>query len=165
MGARRRARLGAGRTDRVIVTYLDSSAVARLCFEEGELEVVKLGMSGLAVSSVVAALEVPLAVRNRYHRGKIDAQKRDLLLSIAGQSLESMALIGLSGEVSQEALAVADGYLLRSLDAIHIGTAVVVSRQQQRRGNTLRFCTGDRRQGEAAVARLGESLVDLLPPL
>jgi len=45
------------------------------------------------------------------------------------------------------------------------GTAVVVNRHQQRRGNTLLFCTGDLRQGEAAAACLGRDRVTVLPPL
>jgi hypothetical protein len=41
----------------------------------------------------------------------------------------------------------------------------VVNRHQRRRGNALRFCTGDQRQGQAAAACFGEDRVTVLPPL
>jgi hypothetical protein len=77
----------------------------------------------------------------------------------------SIGKIGLSAMARREAVAVARGRRLRALDAIHVGTAVVVNRHQQRRGNTLRFCTGDLRQGEAAAACFGGDRVTVLPPL
>jgi predicted nucleic acid-binding protein len=149
----------------VIATYLDSSALVRLCVGEGDLRDVEAAMSGLPITSVLAAVEVPVAIEARFHRGQIGADERDELLDTADEILRSIGKIGLSAMARREAVAAARGRLLRALDAIHVGTAVVVNRHQQRRGNALRFCTGDLRQGEAAAACLGGDRVTVLPPL
>jgi predicted nucleic acid-binding protein len=149
----------------MIATYLDSSALVRLCAGEGDLRDVEDAMAGLPITSVLAAVEVPIAIESRFHRGHIDAEERDELLDAANDVLTSVGKIGLSAMARREAVAVAKGRLLRALDAIHVGTAVVVNRHQRRRGNTLRFCTADLRQGEAATACLGSDRVTVLPPL
>jgi predicted nucleic acid-binding protein len=149
----------------VIATYLDSSALVRLCVGEGDLRDVDEAMAGLPITSVLAAVEVPIAIEARFRRGQIGAGERDELLDIADEILTSVGKIGLSAMARREAVAAARGRLLRALDAIHVGTAVVVSRHQQRRGNTLHFCTGDLRQGEAAAACFGGDRVTVLPPL
>ena len=149
----------------MIATYLDSSALVRLCVGDGELAEVEEAMNGLPLTSVLAAVEIPIAIEARFHRGQITAAERDELLEASGEILAAVGKVGLSATARREAVAVARGTLLRALDAIHVGTAVVVNRQQQRRGNTLRFCTGDLRQGEAAAVRLGRDRVTVLPPL
>jgi predicted nucleic acid-binding protein len=149
----------------MIATYLDSSALVRLCVGEGDIEHIEEAMSGLPVTSVLAAVEVPAAILARFHRDRIDAEERDLLLVTAEGVLQSVGQVGLSAAVRREAVAIARDHLLRSIDAIHVGTAVVVQRHQQRRGNSLRFCTGDHRQGVAAAGRLGPDCVTVLAPL
>lgn len=148
----------------MIATYLDSSALVRLCVGEGDLRVVEDAMAGLPVTSVLAAAEVPAAIQARFHRGQIDAEERDALLDIAGRIMKSVGQVGLSAQVRREAVVSTEGHLLRALDAIHVGTAVVVNRHQHRRGNTLHFCTGDARQGKAAAACLGRDRVTVLGP-
>ena len=149
----------------MIATYLDSSALVRLCVGEGDLRGAEEAMAGLPVTSVLADVELPIAIEARFHRGQIGAGEREELLDTAEEILASIGKIGLSAMARQEAVAAARGRLLRALDAIHIGTAVVVSRHQQRRGNTLRFFTSDLRQGEAAAACFGGDRVTILPPL
>jgi hypothetical protein len=149
----------------VIATYLDSSALVRLCAGEGDLRDVEQAMAGLPITSVLAAVEIPIAIEARFHRGQIGADERGELLDVADEILTSIGKIGLSAMARREAVAAARGRPLRALDAIHVGTAVVVNRHQQRRGNTLRFCTGDSRQGEAAAACFGGDRVTVLPPL
>jgi hypothetical protein len=90
---------------------------------------------------------------------------RDALLEVGGTILESVGQVGLSASVRREAVMVAGGHLLGALDAIHVGTALVVRRMQQRRGNRVRFCTGDLRQGEAAASCLGVGSATVLPAL
>src|SRR5262245_62575208 len=98
-------------------------------------------MGGLPITSVLATVEMPIAIEARYHRGQIGADERDELLQAADEILTSVGKIGLSAMARREAVAVAMDRLLRALDAIHVGTAVVVNRHQQRRGNVLRFST------------------------
>jgi predicted nucleic acid-binding protein len=149
----------------MIATYLDSSALVRLCVGEGELGDVEEAMNGLPITSVLAAVEMPIAIEARFHRGLIGADERDELLGAASQILAAVGKVGLSATARREAVAAARANLLRAPDAIHVGTAVVVNRHQQRRGNTLRFCTADVRQGEAAAMSLGSDRVTVLPPL
>jgi predicted nucleic acid-binding protein len=149
----------------VIATYLDSSALVRYCVAEGDLRPVEEAMGGLPVTSTIAAVEMPIAIQARFHRGQLDSAERDRLLEVAGRLLRSVGQIGLSAAVRREAVVAAQGSLLRALDAVHVGTAIVVNRAQQRRGNRLHFCTGDVRQGEVAMACLGRDRVTVLPPL
>lgn len=149
----------------MIATYLDSSALVRLCVGEGDLHDVEEAMAGLPVTSVLAAVEVPIAIDARFHRGQLSAEERDELHDIAEEILASIGKIGLSAAARREAVAAARGRLLRALDALHVGTAVVINRHQQRRGNMLRFCTADIRQGQAAAACFGGDRVIVLPPL
>jgi predicted nucleic acid-binding protein len=149
----------------VIATYLDSSALVRLCAGEGDLRDVESAMSGLPVTSVLAAVEMPATIWARFHRGEVSAAQRDELLGTAEEILASTGQVGLSAAARREAVAAAREHLLRALNAIHVGTAVVIGQVQRRRGNELRFCTGDVRQGRAAAARLGQDHVTVLPPL
>jgi hypothetical protein len=149
----------------VIATYLDSSALVRLCVGEGDLGEVEEAMGGLPITSVLAAVEMPIAIEARFLRGQISSAERDELVGATDQILTSVGMVGLSAMARRAAVAAANGRLLRALDAIHVGTAVVVNRHQQRRGNILRFCTGDVRQGEAAAAFLGQDRVTVLAPL
>lgn len=149
----------------MIATYLDSSALVRLCVNEGDLREVESAMSGVPVTSVLAAVEMPAAVWARFHRGEVSETQRDELLATADEILGTLGQVGFSAAARKQAVIAAAGSLLRALDAIHVGTAVVVSHVQRRRGNELRFCTGDARQGRAAAALLGEAQVTVLPPL
>lgn len=88
-----------------------------------------------------------------------------MLFAAAAQTLAPLVHIGVSQMVREEAVSVANRFLVRTLDAIHIATAVVMSRQQLRQGNIVRFCTADLRQAEASRALLGEDRVDFVPPL
>src|SRR5262249_31548739 len=97
----------------MIATYLDSSALVRLCVGEGELRDVEEAMEGLPITSVLAAVEVPIAIEARFHRGQIDAGERDELLDTANEILRSVGKIGLSAVARQEAVKVAQGRLLR----------------------------------------------------
>jgi len=146
----------------VIVTYLDTSALVRLCVGEGDLGGLDEAMRGLPVTSVLAAVQLPVAIHARFQRGAIDADQRELLLGIADRIMGSIGQVGLSLSVRREAVASAAMHRLQTPDAIHLGTAVVVSRYQERRGNRLRFCTADRRQADAAAAHLGRERVLVL---
>lgn len=149
----------------MIATYLDSSALVRLCVGEGHLGQVEEAMLGIPVTSVLAAVELPTAIHARFQRGLLGAKEHEMLLGIAGRILKSVGQVGLSGAVRREAVSAARSHLLRALDAIHVGTAVVVDRHQRRRGNSLRFCTGDQRQAQAAAERFGLDNVITLAPL
>ena len=148
-----------------MVTVLDSSALLRLCFAEGDLSLVERAMRGIPVVSVLAAVELPCAVAARRHRGQLLPGDEDRLRRAIEMVLRATAQVALSAAVRQEAAAVAGRHLMRALDAIHVGTALVVARQQRRRGREARFCTADLGQAEAARTVLGPDRVDTLAPL
>ncbi len=149
----------------MIVTYLDTSALVRLCVGEGDVSDVERAMAGLPVTSVLAAVELRAAIHARFHHGHVDRKNRNRLLTIADQVLGAVAQTGLSDAVRREAVTACEDHLIRTLDAIHLGTAVVVRRQQRRHGNSLNFCTADQRQGTAAAALLGPGSVLVLPSI
>lgn len=146
-------------------TYIDSSALLRLCLGEGDLSHVERAFREGPASSVLAAVEVPCAIAARFHRGLLTRDQRDVLFAAVTQTLAPLVQIGLNQNVREEAVGVADRFLVRALDAIHVATAVVMSRQQLRQGHVVRFCTADLRQADAARALLGEDRVDVVPPL
>jgi predicted nucleic acid-binding protein len=149
----------------VIVTVIDSSAVLRLCFGEGDLDDVAEAMRATPVVSTVATVEIPAAISARFHRGQISATQKEELGATASHLLASTTQIYLNEAVVSDAVQLTDRFPLRTLDAIHVATALVVARQQRRRGNVVRFCTADQRQGRVAASVLGESHVVLVPPM
>ncbi|MGH2355859.1 MAG: type II toxin-antitoxin system VapC family toxin [Chloroflexota bacterium] len=149
----------------VTATCVDSSALLRWCLGEGDVTSVAAALAGAIVTSVLTTVEAPCAIHARFHRGLLSAEVRDRLLVVVRQALHPMTTIGLTAEVRREAIAIGERFLIRSLDAIHLASAVVVARQQRRRGNVVRFCTADLRQAEVAAALLSAGRVDVVPPL
>ena len=119
--------------------YLDSSALLKLLHEEREsaaLEEWLLARAGTpVVSSELAKVEVIRACR----RVNADA------LPAARALLAELDLIPLTSDVVDEAADV-DGTVLRSLDAIHLASALSI------RGDLSAFVAYDHRLVEAATA-------------
>ena len=147
------------------LSYIDSSALLRECFGEGDRSLVRVALRNSPVSSYLLAIEVPVAIASRVHWRLIDEATRDRVLSEAQPLLQGIAFTDIDAGVRSETADIALHHLIRSLDAIHLATAVVIARQQRRHGNALRFCTADRRLASVAGAVLGAGAVDLLPPL
>jgi predicted nucleic acid-binding protein len=117
--------------------YLDSSALVKLAVEEIESGALRGHLAGTAqiASSALARVEVPRAVR-RYGQVAIDSA-RDVLRS-AGLVPVTEAIL--------DAAAVLDHAVLRSLDAIHVASALSM------REVIAEVVTYDRRMAEAATA-------------
>ncbi len=137
----------------------------RRCVGEGDLTLVRRALAISPLTFVLSAVEVSAAISARLHRGTIDSVQRARFLTIASLILEALLQVELTSEERQEAVSICHRFLVRSMDAIHLGTAVVAARRQRRRGNTLRFCTADLRQGRIAESLFGAPSVDLVPPL
>jgi predicted nucleic acid-binding protein len=148
----------------VIVTCIDSSALLRLVFAEGELLLPQQAMAAHPTVSALVPLEVPCAIEARVLRGEYPAAGRQAARDEAQQLLANLLVVRLTAAVCRATIEVAERHLVRTLDAIHIGTALVLARRQRRHGNTVRFCTADRRQAEVAEALLGAGRVDFVPP-
>jgi predicted nucleic acid-binding protein len=147
------------------VSYIDSSALLRESFDEGDRSLLHAALARPALSSQLLAVEVPVGIAARFHGRAFGTERRNELLLGARRLIEGISLVDIDDDVRSEAVGVGLDHLIRGMDAIHLGTAVVIARQQRRHGNALRFCTADRRLADVAGAVLGASAVDLLPPL
>ena len=116
--------------------YVDSSALLKLVIREAESDTLSAYLAGRAlVSSRVAVIEVRRAAGRRL--GEPWTGSADVF--------EQMAVIELDGRISERAAAVSPT-VLRTLDAIHLATALEL-------GSDLdSFVTYDDRLAEAARA-------------
>ena len=116
--------------------YLDSSAIVKLCISEAETSALRRHLarrrrwitSGLARTEVVRTVSAggPSALQ-----AADDLLRRITLVKISDRILRSAGTIGPPS--------------LRSLDAIHLATAVVLG------DDVARICTYDRRMAEVAT--------------
>lgn len=145
-------------------TYLDTSAVLRLVEQVGDWSLVEAGLREEPMSSELAELECWASVHKKWQDGEITRHQRDRLLGrVADHVLAATDLLALDAEVLAEAASVAGRFPVRTLDAIHVATAMLVDRRIRAHGLSLRFCTADRRQAAAAQGLLGPSAVDVVP--
>lgn len=120
------------------VAYVDSSALLKLVVAEPEtsaLEADLAGRDGL-VASTLAALECRRAARR--------ASNKRVLQTVA-QVLEPICLVEITPAILDRAATV-DPPLVRSLDAIHVATALSIAEPG------LEIITYDGRMAEAALA-------------
>jgi predicted nucleic acid-binding protein len=123
--------------------YLDASAVVKLVVDEPESEALRTYIDGAdLVSCELILTEVPRAIHRAVARD--ERLPPDLLMSRAGQAIESVALAPLDRGLLLAAGALTEP-LLRALDAIHVAAAAWL-------GPVDAFVTYDERQ--AAAARL-----------
>jgi predicted nucleic acid-binding protein len=149
-----------------VPTYVDTSALLRLVERRGDLSLVEAAMRDGPATSELADLECWAAIHKRWHDGAIALAARDrLLLAVRDRALAASILLRLDPDAIAEARGVASRFPLRSIDAIHVGTALVADRRLRPLGLSLRFCTADTRQATAARGLLGSPVVDLVPPL
>ena len=105
--------------------YLDSSALVKLVLDEPESAALRAYLAGSDwVSCELALVEVPRAIRRAV--ATAPSLPGDVLLDRAGQLLDAVALVALD-----RTLLLAAGRLptpgLRSLDAIHVASALVLN--------------------------------------
>lgn len=126
---------------RPLLLYLDSSAIVKLVAREPESAVLheRVVNGGDAVASALALVEVQRAVR------RIGGE--EILLDRARSVLDRVALIKIDDAVLERA-AHLEPVGLRSLDAIHLATALSVQEHLEA------FLVYDQRLGQAA-AELG----------
>lgn len=99
----------------MIVTYVDTSALAKLLVEEDESEPLRLALSAIkTVSSVLAGVELAAVARRQHIPGG---------LALATSVLERVRLLPLTDTVLRSARSAADAPPLRALDLLHLLTA------------------------------------------
>ena len=143
---------------------MDTSALLRLVELRGDTSLVQAAMADEPLSSVLADLECWSSIHKKWHDAEITEQQRDGLIGRSRTLLLAVNLLALGDEVFTETRALAQRYALRTLDGIHLATAVRAGERLMPVRGGLRFCTADRRQAEAARHRLGPRQVDLVPP-
>ena len=147
------------------VTYLDTSALMRLVTREGEFSIVRDTLRRSSTTSKLTELELAAAVYQRWRAGVINETERGVLLAtVRNDILPAATFVAIDEEVLREAGDMVADYSVRSLDAIHLATAVIAARHARRHGARLRFCTADRRQAAAAYSIFGASEVAFVPP-
>jgi predicted nucleic acid-binding protein len=147
-----------------VAAYVDTSALLRVVERRGDRALVEAALQDAPMTSVVAEVECWSSIHKRWHDGDLTLEQRDgLLRSSTDDALGLCTLLHLDADVLAEARAVATRFPLRTLDAIHLATAVLAGRRL-RSSRGLRFCTADGRQAAAARGLFGAAAVDLLPP-
>lgn len=113
------------------VTEAGSDAVLAWCDRATEI-----GLAGVALPEIISAF-----CRLR-REGKIDAAQYRLLKTLLLSDIEDAAICDLTPKVLAQAIASLEANVLRSMDAIHIGSAVVLE--------AAVFVSADQRQCDAA---------------
>jgi predicted nucleic acid-binding protein len=133
--------------------------------KEGDISPVLKAFRGPCVTSRLTELELRAAIFQRWRAGVEDVAGRDLLLAaVQHEIVPTLTFLSLNRSVVREGTDIVAVHPVRSLDAIHLATAVIAVRHARRHSAKLSFCTADRRQADAAKILLGTSQVTLLPP-
>jgi predicted nucleic acid-binding protein len=149
----------------VTVTYLDTSVLFRLVAQEGDIAPVEHALAQGPITSALALLEIHASLYKRWHDGETSEAQRDALLQMVREVVDpSVTIVPLDTSVLAEARVAVEFYALRTLYAIHLASALIVSRHAQRQGVEFGFCTADRRQSMAAESAFGSARVTLVPP-
>lgn len=147
-----------------VPTYVDTSALLRLVEWRGDRSMIDRAMQDAPLSSTLAQLECWSALHRQCHDGEITVERRNERLQRAEQLLRLIDLVPIDEGVVERARDLTRRHPLRTLDGLHLATAVVSGRLLELRGHHVRFCTADRRQAQAAEQELGTARVDLVPP-
>jgi predicted nucleic acid-binding protein len=134
-----------------VVLYLDTSVVLRAVLERGaspELEQ-RIGEARVLITSRLALLEAARALLRLRH----DAALREEALADAAREIDSIwarcAIWELTAPVCELATQIAPQKPLRTLDALHLATYLLVRRHL---GSDVAMLTADRRLEEEAAA-------------
>lgn len=128
--------------------YFDTSALAKRYLKEAGSVVVKRALQRYRIlSSSVTALEMLSALERRRTTGELADRDALAIRTRMQKDRAYWELVEVGPLVLAEAEAVIQKTGLRTLDALHVASALVV---QQTSGLTLPFITADAKQREAA---------------
>jgi len=134
--------------------YFDTSVLVKRYFlEPGSSEARKLFRVYKPVSSQIALIESVSAVQRRRDAGHLRERDFKAILSAIRQDRKTWELIEVTAEVVAKAEELIPQIHIRTLDAIHVASAVLY---QNRLGRRLPFVTGDEPQRRAAGGLMGE---------
>ena len=130
--------------------YVDTSAmVKRYLDEPGHREVLRLLRRHDLVSSVLLPVELRSAIRRRVHDRTLELARAESALKRFAADRTVLTLIELTAVVLARAESLVSSSPIRTLDAIHVGSARVFA---SRIGTTALFVSADKRQAEFAAA-------------
>jgi len=132
----------------VSLAYFDTGALVKNYVQEaGSIRVRELLGHYEFVSAAIAPIELYSAVRRRYRLGEITKPNYNSVLSRVKQDRLFWQLVEPVPQVLAKAEEIVVGYNVRTLDAIHLASAIII---QESIGAQLPFITADDRQLAAA---------------
>lgn len=130
------------------LAYFDTSALVKNYFQEaGSARVRELLEAYEFVSSALAPIELHSAVRRRHQQGEMTRANYNAMVSRVKQDRLYWQLVEPVPQVLMKAEEIVAGHNVRTLDAIHIASTLVI---QDSIGMALPFITADDRQFAAA---------------
>jgi len=134
-----------------MILYADSSSLAKLYIEEeGSAETKEATRRAeRVVSSLVAYAELRAALARARSNTRITENEFHLARARLDADWRAMLVIAVSNIIVERAGDLADRYLIRGFDAVHLASAGQMRELNQ---GEVRFSTADRRLRDAAVA-------------
>ena len=130
------------------LAYFDTSALVKNYVQEaGSIRVRELLGRYEFVSAAIAPIELYSAIRRRYRLGEVTKPNHHSVLARVKQDRIFWQLVEPVPQVLAKAEEIVVGYNVRTLDAIHLASAVIL---QESIGAQLPFITADDRQLAAA---------------
>jgi len=132
----------------VSLAYFDTSVLVKNYIQEpGSARVRELLGTSEFVSSAIAPIELQSAIRRRHRQGEMTSRHYTAILSRVKQDRAFWQLVEPVPQVLTKAEELVAAYNIRTLDAIHLASAIVI---QESIGTPLPFVTADERQLAAA---------------
>lgn len=112
-----------------MITYIDSSLFLKLLFdEEGTSQAQMLWDSDpVLISSRLLRIEARATLARGKMDGRITSQKSKIIVQTFDDLWARLTVVEISEQVAESACEIAESTRLRSLDAIHLASAMAVS--------------------------------------
>jgi predicted nucleic acid-binding protein len=112
-----------------VITYIDSSLFLKLLFDEqGTLQAQMLWDSDpVLISSRLLRIEARATLAHGKLDGRLTSQKSKIVAQLFDDLWARLTVVEISEQVAESACEIAESTRLRSLDAIHLASAVAVS--------------------------------------
>jgi predicted nucleic acid-binding protein len=112
-----------------VITYIDSSLFLKLLFdEEGTSQAQMLWDSDpVLISSRLLRIEARATLARGKMDGRITSQKSKIIVQPFDDLWARLTVVEISEQVAESACEIAESTRLRSLDAIHLASAMAVS--------------------------------------
>ena len=132
------------------LAYFDTSALAKNYIREAASARVRALLTSYEfLSSAITPIELSSAIQRRYRRGEITAMNYNSIMARVNADKSFWQLIEPVPQVLIRAEGLVVNYSVRTLDAIHLASALIV---QESLSMPLQFVSADDRQIEAALS-------------